>query len=305
MEFSKQGTWTIYQGESPVTVDMSVSVGETSESSITLDGFKNDQRYYFVVVLNGKEKAVVSERKLPFKGQANFRDLGGIVTADGKKVRWGMVYRSGDLSMFMSSDQAYFQSLQVQLVVDFRSEEEVASAPDKLPEGVQTLHLAIHDTLFDRSQILTWLQQGNTAVFDTLLIHANRTFVTEYSEQFSQFMHQLEQGGGPVVFHCNQGKDRAGWATALFLSALGVDKETIIEDYLATNNYLSGYVEKTIKLINAAGMNGESIRPMLEVKSKYIETAFDIVEKEYGGMQKYLTDQLGVDVEKLKELYLE
>jgi protein-tyrosine phosphatase len=305
MEFSKSGTWTIYQGDSPSTIDMSVSVGQTSEGSITLDGFNTDQRYYFAVVLNGTQMSTVSERHLPFLGQSNFRDLGGYITADGKKIKWGMIYRSGDMNRFSASDKAYFQSLHVKLVIDFRAEEEVASAPDKLPEGVQTLNLPIHDTLFDRDQIMHWLQTGETAAFDTLLYHANRSFVLEYGEQFSLFLNQLEQAGGPIVFHCNQGKDRAGWATALFLSALGVDKETIIEDYLASNDYLKNYIEKTIQMINMAGMNGESIRPLLEVKKEYIETAFDLVEKEYGSMENYLKNQLGVDVEKLREMYLE
>jgi protein-tyrosine phosphatase len=305
MEFSKSGTWTIYQGDSPSTIDLSVSVGQTSEGSITLDGFEANQRYYFAVVLDGSQISMVSERRLPFVGQSNFRDLGGLVTADGRKIKWGMVYRSGDLSKFVTSDIAYMQSLHVNMVVDFRSEEEVASDPDKLPEGVQTLNLAIHDTLFDPSQIYTWLLEGNTEVFDTLLYHANRSFVLNYGDQFGLFLQQLEQAEGPVVFHCNQGKDRAGWATALFLSALGVDKETIIEDYLASNIYLESYIEKTIQMINLAGLNGESIRPLLEVKREYIETAFDIVEKEFGSVENYLKSQLDVNVESLRAMYLE
>ncbi len=305
MEFKKEGTWTIYQGDSPSTIDLSVSVGHTSENSITLDGFKNDQRYYFAVVLNGSEKAVVSETQIPLQGQPNFRDLGGIVTNDGHKIRWGMVYRSGDLNKLTASDVSYLGSLHLNTVIDFRSELEVSLAPDKLPEGVEHMNFAIHDSLLDRQQIITWLQQGNADVFDTILIHANRVFVTEYKEQFALFLQQLQQADGPIVFHCNQGKDRAGWATALFLSALGVDREKIIENYLASNDYLNSYIEKTIALINVAGMNGELIRPMLEVKKEYLETAFNIVDSEFGGMENYLKNQLGVDVDKLKEMYLE
>ncbi len=305
MEFKKEGTWTIYQGDSPSTIDLSASVGQTSENSITLDGFNSDQRYYFAVVLNGAEISMVSETQLPFKGQPNFRDLGGIVTADGHKVRWGMIYRSGDLSKLTSSDVTYLGSLHLNTVIDFRSESEVALAPDKLPEGVQHLNIAIDDSLLDKQQIITWLQEGNAEVFDTILIYANRLFVTEYHDQFALFLQQLQQADGPIVFHCTQGKDRAGWATALFLSALGVDRETIIENYLASNDYLNSYIEKTIALINAAGMNGELIRPMLEVKREYLETALDLVDSEFGGMESYLKNQLGVDVDLLRQMYLE
>ncbi len=303
--FKKEGTWTLYQGESPSTIDLSVSVGQTSENSLTLNGFKTDQRYYFAVVLNGSQISMVSETQLPFRGQSNCRDLGGIVTKDGRKVRWGMIYRSGDFSKLTSTDKAYLSGLGLNTVIDFRAETEVASAPDKLPEGVEYINLAIHDTLLDQQQIITWLQQGNAAVFDTLLIHVNRTFVTQYADQFALFLQQLEQADGPVVFHCNQGKDRAGWATALFLSALGVDRETIIENYLATNGYLEGYVEKVVQLITSAGMDGEIIRPILEAKRQYIETAFDLVDQEFGSMENYLKDQMGIDPEELKRLYLE
>jgi len=305
MTFSKEGTWTIYQGDSPSTIDMSVSVGHTSESTITLDGFSSDQRYYFNVVLNGSQISMVSETQLPFKGQVNCRDLGGIITADGHKVKWGMVYRSGDLSLLSATDQAYFKNLGVKNVVDFRSEDEVAQAPDKLPDGVAYYNMAIDNSLVSRDQILAWLRAGDADALDTVLYQVYKSFVLEYSDQFSLFLNRLQEGDGPLLFHCSQGKDRAGWATALFLAALGVDDQTIMENYMASNEYLNNVIEKTIQMVNLAGMDGEILRPVLVVKEDYLKAAIDLVENEFGDLQTYVKDQLGVDVERLKKLYLE
>jgi protein-tyrosine phosphatase len=139
--------------------------------------------------------------------------------------------------------------------------------------------------------------------FDTLLIHANMAFVTDFQEEFGDFLQHLESGES-FVYHCTAGKDRAGFATVLFLSALGVDKETILNDYMISNQYNVELIDGTIASVNNVGLNGEILRPVLEVKLEYINKAYETIDNEFGGMSNYL-DLLGVDIEKLKSLYLE
>ncbi len=304
-EFKVDGTWSIYQGESPLTIDMTTRVGYTTEREFMLDGFDAETRYYFRLVRDGSETAVVSEVQLPFEGQRNFRDLGGTVMADGRKIRWGAIYRSGDLSELTPVDRAYFNSLGVTKVIDFRSDEEVAQAPDKLPEGMEVIRLPIDDTLISQDLILGWLRNQDTLALDTLLDHVYTRFVTHYHDQFSLFLQQLENADGPIVFHCTEGKDRAGWAATLFLAALGADKETIYENYMASNRYLKERIEKTIQMVNLAGLNGELLRPILEVDTSYLERAISLVEKEYGSLENYLIQQMGVHPLALRSLYLE
>lgn len=303
--FQVDGSWSIYQGETPGTIDMTVRIAFTSERELTLGGYESSKRYFFRVVRNGAETAVVSEVQMPFEGQRNFRDLGGTVMADGRKIRWGMLYRSGDLSRFTSADKAYFQGLGIRTVIDFRSDEEVSGAPDKLPEGIEVIPLAIDDSLASRERILDLLKRGDAEALDTLLDQVYLDFVRLYHDQFSLFLQQLEEGDGPFVFHCTQGKDRTGWATTLLLGALGADKGTIFENYLATNRYLRNDIEKTIQMVNLAGLDGELLRPVLEADSTSLARALEEVEAHYGSLQNYLQQQMGVDVKRLQSLYLE
>lgn len=304
MNFSKQGTWKVYQGTTPDNIDMVNEVGNSTSGSISISGLNSTQRYYFKVDLDGTDQAVTSETQIAFQGQTNFRDLGGIITKDGKSVKWGKIYRSAELNNLTGDDKQYMSSMKIDKLVDFRFTDEIAEAPDDIPDGIDVINLPVEDSLFSRTVLTSWLLSSNKAGFDTLLIHANKVFVTDFQNEFATFMKGLESGQS-VVFHCTHGKDRTGFATALFLSALGVDREVIIGDYLMSNDYLAGLTEQTIAYVNSLGLNGELLRPTLEVKREYLEEAFKIIDSRYGGMDKYLHETLGVDVEKLKALYLE
>ena len=309
LKFLKNGEWTVYMGTSPDAIDMNTSVAVTSNDSIVIDGLNVDQRYYFAAECNGDKDdvVIVSEKQIAVSGQPNFADLGGIVTADGHSVKWGKVYRSGELSKLTDNDIAYMASLKLDAIIDFRFPAEKEKAPDRFPEGVDTIPIHIADGSYDENTIKKWLMTGNTEAFDTMLIHVNKVLVMEEQESFKEFFDHLEKGE-TILFHCTKGKDRAGFAAAMFLSALGVDRETVIDNYLESNEYLSDATEQTIQYVNKMSngiINGELLRPILEVRPEYIQTAFDIIDKEYGGVETYLRNNLQVDIEKLRDLYLD
>lgn len=303
MEFTQAGSWMVYVGTSIDNIDKTAPVVTTSDQYLEISGFDAEQRYYFELVYNTVEKAYISETLLPLEGEDNFRDLGGIVTADGKSLKWGLVFRSGELSDLTEADRNYMQSTGISQLVDFRSEGEREEAPDLIPDGITVTELPVYDPMFGEDLTTAWLIQGDSLALDTMLANANRLFVTDFQAEFSSFMKKLEDGN-KLVLHCTAGKDRAGFATALFLSALGVEREVIIDNYLESNEYLAAYIEQTVAYVNGAGLDGELLRPVLGVRLDYIETAFDLIDNQYGGMDSYL-QTLGVDVEKLKALYLE
>ena len=111
----------------------------------------------------------------------------------------------------------------------------------------------------------------------------------------------------PAVFHCTTGKDRTGWAAAAFLTLMGVPRETVMEDYLRSNDYILPAYKKVIDGFVAAG--GERAIPLaiLGVKKEYLDAAFDEMEKKYGTIEKYFSEGLGIDAawqKGLRELYL-
>ena len=303
MSFAKQGNWKIYKGTTPESIDNSMVVAETSDSSVEISGLDSGKRYYFEVVYNDKEKTIISETGIALEGQKNFRDFGGIISQNGKSVKWGRIFRSGELNNLTDADVQYIGSINIDKLVDFRYNSEIEEAPDNIPEGIETINIPIEQTVFNHNMIASWLIMNDSLVFDTLLVAVNKQLVRDFQDEYSDFFDLLETGESNL-FHCTAGKDRTGLATVLFLSALDVDKETIIEDYMSSNSYNTEMIEQTIEYVNSQGLNGELLRPILEVRLKYIEAAYDVIDNEYGGMANYL-NLLGVDTEKLKSLYLE
>jgi len=295
LKFYKKGDKTVYQGTDPESISMNNAVVETKEDSVVISGLDPKQRYYFAVVFNSDhtDVSIVSETDIAVKGQPNFADLGGITTADGRSVKWGKIYRSGELSKLTDDDVAYVASLKLNAIIDFRFLEEKEKAPDNFPADVDTIPIPVVDGAYDEGTIVKWLLTGNTEAFDTMLIHVNKVLVTREQESFKEFFNHLENGGS-FLYHCTKGKDRAGFATALFLSALGVDRETVMDNYLKSNEYLFNATEQTIQFVISKGLDGELLRPILEVRPEYIQIAFDIIDNEYGGIDNYLRNNLSL-----------
>ena len=302
--FSKDGTWKVYKGDAVDNIDMSAPAGSTTTGKLDITGLDPLKRYYFNVTLDENSQALVSETKIAVAGQPNLRDMGGIINKDGKSVVWGKVYRSGELGKLTDDDVKYLSSLNLTNVIDFRFDEEINESPDKLPEGVNYISLPIEDSLMHRSVMTQWLMTNDSAAFDTCMIYFNRIFITEHQDEYKEFFNKLEEGN-TTLFHCSAGKDRAGLAAALFLYALDVDDETIMDNYLKSNDYLEDINKITVDYVNSMGLNGEILWPVLTVKEEYLKTALNTIDSEYGGMDNFLKNVLDVDIQKLKELYLQ
>lgn len=127
----------------------------------------------------------------------------------------------------------------------------------------------------------------------------NRAMVNEAKPQYTEFFKIMSDADNlPVVFHCTAGKDRTGFGAALFLASLGVDRETIYRDYLLSVKH----VERKYRHV----MESEPrMAPLLTVRRSYLKAAFDEIDKRYGGVDRYLTEQLGVDLERMRAIYTE
>jgi protein-tyrosine phosphatase len=114
----------------------------------------------------------------------------------------------------------------------------------------------------------------------------------------------LDQSNWPILIHCNAGKDRAGVAVTLIMEALGVDRETIMEEFLLTNE-ISRTEEKAIFISKERKISGrgEKLRrgasasawfPIVGVQSEMLEAFYASVDEQYGSMDAFLTE-MGVD----------
>lgn len=237
------------------------------------------------------------QRKVNLQGTVNFRDLGGYSTKDGQKVKWGQVYRSSDISRLTDQDLQKLQALKIALVCDLRGPSEIKTSPDRIPAGATYLNLpAGSETLPSSSSYATM----NT---DSLImsIYSTTSFLkAKYKPMFEQLL--ALPADKSMVFHCTAGKDRTGIGAALFLAALGVDRSTIIADYEATNYYWKSTQEKMTKMMVQSGMDEEKAKAMLGANRSYMETFLSTIKKQYGSMNAFLAQELGLDKVKLAQL---
>lgn len=290
-------SWQLFAGPSDKEIDFSKAVasGETGGTFDVAAPFA-PRRYFQLSTPEGK--AILAERQLPMEGGHNYRDMGGYRTADGHYVRWGRVFRTDDMHNLTDADLAYLAALPLRTVVDFRSEQEIAQAPDKLPQSVATHSpLSISPgNLTDVSEV----QMMDTAQMAQYMIDVNRSFSTDGQiiGQYRRFFELLQDETNlPLSFHCTAGKDRTGMAAALFLSALGVPEEVVMQDYLLSNKYLSSKYGRHME-------DYPALRPLFTVDARYLKAGLDRIKTDHGTVQNYLRDILEVDIRKMKKLFL-
>ena len=221
-------------------------------------------------------------RLLPMDGSHNTRELGGYKTTDGKTIKWGKLFRSDKLSDISKTDQAYLQNLGIKKIVDFRSEQEKAEDPNIIPTGISYVEMPISVDGAMRSKIEAVLKGETDREVQSFLIDANKEFVTNYADVYENFLRGLIDEDAPTLFHCTAGKDRAGFAAAITLIALGVSKEDVINDYMKTNAFTQERIEEIlgqIELMSLYQSDVEILRPLLGVEQIYIETAFRTAEE--------------------------
>lgn len=219
----------------------------------------------------------------------------------GRKVRSGMLFRSDHLAGLTPQDTDVLRSLGLARTIDFRGVRERAAQAYEL-SGVVQVSLPIEPTLVQHVQML--LKDGNllsTEDISSMMQKTYRDFVTLHAMYLRSFFQHLLEAPSPTVFHCTAGKDRTGFAAALLLFALGVERKTIMEDYLLTNDLY----------VRPAGF-GRQMPPHISavlwgVQPLFLEAAYGAIDT-YGGMETYLREIIGVGPAErnfLTELYLD
>ena len=230
------------------------------------------------------------------QGASNFRDLGGYLTTDGRHVRRGQVFRSDHLAGLTDADVARLQALGIRHSLDFRGVAEYTATPYAIA-GVERVALTIEPTVIARMQAL--VAQGivpTTEETVDLMRETYRDFVNHNADTYGRFMKHLLEQPTPQVFHCTAGKDRTGFAAALVLSALGVDRATIEHDYLLTNQ-----LYKRDPRLEGKGP-AHVMKVLWQVQPEFMQAAFDEVDTRHGGMTDYLHGAIGLSTQELAEL---
>ena len=245
--------------------------------------------------------STTGDRRLLFAGATNFRDLGGYATGDGTTTRWGMVYRSDGLQALTDDDIDHYAQLGIRVVYDLRRADE----RERLPNRVESIGLCIMTPIVDAG-VEPLDRTGAVEQFDGERML--RTMYGHILEQSGRVIGTMLGGlathtGVPAVFHCHAGKDRTGVVAALLLEALGVDRETVLDDYELTSRYrLREHQEKSYQRLVESGMVPEAAAGILGAPRWAMRETLEQLDEQFGGIEAYLLTQAGLDAETLARL---
>lgn len=259
---------------------------------------------------------------LTFDHLHNTRDLGGLPTQDGRHIKMNRLIRSGDLHAAHEKDlEKLVGELGVERVVDFRTDAERNHHPDPTEKmktvtfydlpviQMATLGITHENTLNQDIELLEKYQKDPFAIIGS--IYPIALLGEEGKHAYASFLDiLLNAENGATLWHCTEGKDRAGLGSVLAEYALGVSKDDIYADYLATNLFVRSHVDH---LADLAGSHhivehlDADIDALYYAYTSYLDGAIEAVEREYGSMDAYLSEALHFGQgkrEKLQALYL-
>jgi len=253
------------------------------------------------------------------KGARNFRDLGGHVSEDGRRVKSGLVFRSDRLANLTDGDVDRLRELGIRTVVDFRPEEERdLTGHNRLPEGVATVTIPVLDMPMAQSMYKA-LGEGDFSAMPDLEEH-NRSLVRDFAAEFGEALRLIaDEDNLPLVFHCIGGKDRTGMTAALLLALLGVPVDDVRRDYVRSNDalgedpaaqeaFLNGVIKRrgVNEELNPAAREG--LRRFFVLEDAYFDAAWDEIHQMAGSLNAYAAKHLGLgngDIAELRRLLLD
>jgi protein-tyrosine phosphatase len=239
-----------------------------------------------------------SQRIIPIPAGHNLRDLGGYEAAEGRRIKWRRLYRSGIMSNTTDADREKFAELGIVAICDLRGNKERARDPTTWHEPLRIDYWARDYDLSIGS--LHELAKRAALTRESVLQVITETYVHlpyEQAPSYRALFLKLAEGRVPLLFNCTAGKDRTGIAAALVLHALGVPREVIFEDYALTDLVIDRLVEMMItdpKYDFLAAFPREHYLPLMQAKASYLETAFDEMTAKHGSVDGYLREVLEI-----------
>ncbi|MEG1642545.1 MAG: tyrosine-protein phosphatase [Bacteroidales bacterium] len=291
------GVVKIYASTNPSSFDTSknpVAVAPINNKFAKFASTDSLSRFYFLIDFNGKFSRIVGTRGACMKSARIFRDLGGYKSSSNKRVKWGMIFRSGIIDTINNSDKERFARLGIKTIIDFRTAKEIKYDAKNL--GLRTIvHLPVE--IFDDSKLKKRILSGEFRCGDA------RVFMQDFyisqlnkpGQEVFELMFDIltREENYPIVIASKFGKGYCDIASALILSAIGVSEDFILEDYTWANQYLDSALIKQ-RTCNLNPNVREGVLTIMRNDRRDILCTFDIINRRYGSVQSFITNQLNV-----------
>lgn len=246
------------------------------------------------------------ERNLNLKGAKNTRDFFGLPTMDGRKVNTKAFVRTCTLDKLNKKDKAkLFEEYGIKTIIDLRDVYETEEKPDVKYPGVKYISIPI----FTETTVGITFEKKSLSMLSEIpsyeVIYARMINEEGCREHLRSVFDIIVNTDDPVVWHCSEGKDRCGIVSALWLSILGVPYDEIMKDYMLTNEFPSKNKSRYYKLVLLATRDkkaADAILPLFEAHESFLDSAFDAIEQNFGGIDSFIENELGISKEKRAEL---
>ncbi len=258
-------------------------------------------------------------RRKEIKSLAFFRDLGGVLTKDNKVVKSGLLFRTSETKDLSPEDKkSLLEDYNLSVCIDLRTPEEVEISPDAFKDEIEYFHIPLLSneenpavTKETRVAVLKRrIREGGmkkhiSQLYRRLINSADS--IAGFRQIFDILKRDKEE---TIAYHCTQGKDRTGMVSAFILAALGVDKETIIKDYLTFNSFhrfKRFWIYVGMFIVFFPSKKATELNYALVARRYYIEAAFEEIEKQYGNLISFLKKAIGLsdnDLSFLRKKYL-
>ena len=281
---------------------------------------------FALMIVSCKSKVAYTEptlesQQIDITSAHNARQLGGYRIGN-KRVKDDLLLRTARLSELSAEDSTLLaDKYKVQRIYDFRGEKEILAAPDVIPGGASHRALSLAFTKEESSKfdvktgnerdivkmLLMYaehpaVQNMCTNMYDVILFEESSQEV--YRQFFADLM-TLDPAEGAILWHCTQGKDRAGCASAMLLAALGAERDLIVADFTLSKHY---YDPQISRIETTTEAQATALSTLISANPAIFEATLDKVEARYGSLRGYLTECIGVTPEMmgtLRERYLE
>ncbi|MBB6633142.1 tyrosine-protein phosphatase [Cohnella thailandensis] len=238
---------------------------------------------------------------LPLQGAFNFRDMGGLRAADGRTVKPGLLFRAAELTGLTEEDHLYLKPIGMRTVFDYRNRGEAEEKPDPAIGEAVNVRVPANEAAEHAPHVTMeqMLASGHHKAFTEDMLEKLYVQLPVGNASYKKLMALLSEPETnlPLVHHCAGGRDRTGVGSMLILMTLGVPYETILEDYLYSNDTLQGFnrsmFEAASKYVSAEEL--QALGEAMLLRERYLKASLRSIEQAYGTFERYLAEEFGID----------